>query len=179
VEGPALHRGRRLPRHGRWQTPLLAASLVLAACASPSTATVAPGDTAAAVRQRLGPATAEHSLPDGGRRLEYSGGRYGRFTLMVDTDAEGRVVAAQNVRDEAHFNRIQPGITHEELRRQLGEPSRVWRVRYHDQTVWTYRFDGRFCLVFHVGLTPQGVVEDTSYGPDAGCEERPGRLSGR
>jgi ribulose-5-phosphate 4-epimerase/fuculose-1-phosphate aldolase len=75
-------------------------------------------------------------------------------------------------RDEAHFNRIQPGITRDELRRQLGEPSRVWQVRYHDQTVWSYRFDGRFCLVFHVGITPQGVVEDTSYGPDAGCEGR-------
>jgi hypothetical protein len=150
----------------------LAAGLLLCACASPWNATVQAGEAAADVRQRLGVPTAEHTLPEGGLRLEYAGGAFGKRTLMVDADAEGRVLRAENVRDEAHFNRIQPGITREELRRELGEPSRVWAVWSHDQTVWSYRFEGHFCLIFHVGISPQGLVQDTSYGPDPDCELR-------
>ena len=159
----------RMPQVATYATLLV--SLVLSACAGPWGTTITPGEPTTSVVQRLGPPTAVHLLPDGGRRLEYWGGTYGLQTLMVETDAQGRVLGAENVRDEAHFNRIQPGITREQLRQQLGAPSWVWRVRYHDQTVWSYRFYGPFCLVFHVGITPQGVVEDTSYGPDPACEE--------
>lgn len=155
----------------------LLAGLGLGACASPWTTPIRPGDAAADLRQRIGAPTAEHVLPDGGRRLEYGTGSFGLQTLMVDVDAQGIVRGAENVRDEAHFNRIQPGITGEQVRQQIGTPSKVWRVRYHDQTVWSYRFWGPFCLIFHVGLTPQGIVEDTSYGPDPACDgprDRPG-----
>jgi hypothetical protein len=43
-------------------------------------------------------------------------------------------------------------------------------VRYRDQTVWSYRFENIFCQAFHVGISPAGVVEDTSFGPDPRCE---------
>jgi hypothetical protein len=150
----------------------LAAGLVLAASAGCALPTFRPGDTAADVQQRLGAPTAEHRLPDGVRRLEYSGGVYGKQTLMVDFDAQGRFLRAENVRDEAHFNGISAGITVEELRAQIGAPSYVWGVRYRNQTVWSYRFRSPFCIVFHVGISPAGIVEDTSYGPDPMCEPR-------
>jgi hypothetical protein len=147
----------------------LAAGVLLAGCAGLRSPTFEPGDTAADVRQRMGVPTAEHLLPDGVRRLEYSGGTFGRQTLMVDFDAQGRFVRVENVRDEAHFNAIRPGITVDELRAQIGGPSWVWGVRYRDQTVWSYRFETPFCLVFNVGISPAGIVEDTSYGPDPAC----------
>jgi hypothetical protein len=147
----------------------LAAAVLLGGCAGVA---IRPGDTTADVLQRRGAPSAEHALPDGARRLEYNGGAYGTTTLMVDTDAHGRVLRAENVRVEAHFNRIQAGITRDVLRRDLGAPSMVWGIRYRNQTVWSYRFEGPFCLIFHVGISPQGVVEDTSYGPDPICEDR-------
>lgn len=162
--GPREYRSRRAAAGA-----LLAATLWLGACAT--TASFTPADTASDVKQRLGPPTAEHALAGGGRRLEYGGGAFGTRTLMVDTDAQGRFVSAQNVRDEAHFNRIQAGISLDRLRESLGEPSRVWGVRYRNQTVWSYRFEGPFCQIFNVGISPQGIVEDTSYGPDPVCDD--------
>lgn len=151
--------------------------LLLCACASPWTTSIRPGDTADDLRQRIGPPTAEHVLPNGERRLEYWSGSFGLNTMMVDIDAQGFILGSENVRDEAHFNRIQPGINRDQLRQQLGTPSKVWRVRYRDQTVWSYKFWGPFCLIFHVGINPRGIVEDTSYGPDPACDgplDRPG-----
>ena len=76
---------------------------------------------------------------------------------------------------EARFDAIEAGLTRQQLLERLGPPGRVWAVHYHDQTVWTYRYDNTQCKVFHVGLTPQGVVEDTAYGPDPMCD-REGRF---
>jgi hypothetical protein len=149
-----------------------AAGVLLAASAGCGTTTILPGDTAADVQQRLGAPTAEHLLPDGVRRLEYSGTLQGKQTLMVDFDAQGRFLRAENVRDEVHFNSIRAGITVDELRAQIGRPSYVWGVRYRNQTVWSYRYRTPFCIVFHVGITPTGIVEDTSYGPDPMCQPR-------
>jgi hypothetical protein len=154
------------PRPTLWLALTFAA--LLTACAG---TTIVNGESVTAVRQRLGTPSAEHAQPDGGSRLEYGGGSFGTRTLMVDIDAQGRVLGAENVRDEAHFNRVQAGISLAELRRQLGEPSRVWGVRYRNQTVWSYRFESPFCQIFNVGITPQGIVEDTSYGPDPLCED--------
>jgi len=125
------------------------------------------GDTLDDVRQRIGKPGSEHATPDGGHRLLYP---MGKTTYLLTFDALGRLQTWENVLDEAHFARISPGMTREQVQAQLGAPARVWSVRYHDQTVWSYRFETPFCLLFHVGLTPHGVVEDTSYGPDPRCE---------
>jgi hypothetical protein len=131
-----------------------------------------PGDALADVRQRLGEPTAEHPLQGGRLRLEYATGPFGKHTWMADFDAQGRLQTFEDVLTEAQFARIEAGISTEQLRLQLGRPSRVWAVRYHDQTVWSYRYFSPACLLFHVGITPQGIVEDTSYGPDPLCERR-------
>ncbi len=148
--------------------PLLLAAL-LAGCAGLPQSLQA-GDDAAAVVARLGPPTAEFPLPGGGRRLQYASGPFGKHTWLVDLDAAGRFVRWEEALTEANFARIERGLTTAQLRERLGPPARVWAVRYRDQTVWTYRFENFQCLVFHVGVTPQGVVEDTSYGPDPACE---------
>ncbi len=128
------------------------------------------GDDADTVRQKLGPPPAEYSLPDGSRKWAYPTSPFGKHTTMVTLDAAGRVLHWEEALTEARFNTIEAGLTRQQLLERLGPPARVWAVRYHDQTVWTYRYDNTQCQVFHVGLTPQGVVEDTSYGPDPMCE---------
>jgi hypothetical protein len=142
----------------------------LAACATGLPNHLQPGARVDDVLRQLGPSNAEHRLPDGGRKLEFASGPFGKTTYMVRFDAQGRMLAWENVLDEAHFNQISAGMTQQQLLQALGRPSKVWAVRYHAQTVWSYRFEGRSCELFHVGITPQGVVEDTSYGPDPLCE---------
>jgi hypothetical protein len=146
------------------------AALLLAGCAALSGPTPMPGDDAAAVLAALPAPTGEFANADGSRRLEFARGPFGRQTHMLDIDASGRIVRWEQVLTEAHFATIQPGISSEELRRKIGRPSWVWGVRYRDQTVWSYRFENIFCQAFHVGISPAGVVEDTSFGPDPRCE---------
>src|SRR2546421_12027727 len=64
-------------------------------------ASFAPGSSAASVIERLGPPTAQHATPAGGRRLEYGGGAFGPRTAMLDLDASDRLLAADPVRARA------------------------------------------------------------------------------
>jgi len=159
------------PRRFKLAT-LCATAIALAGCATAWWHPPQPGERLAEVRQRLGEPSAEHALPASGRRLEYATGPFGKHTWMADFDADGRLLRFEDVLTEAQFARIEAGMTAEQVRVQLGRPSRIWAVRYHSQTVWSYRYNSLACLLFHVGLTPQGVVEDTSYGPDPLCERR-------
>jgi len=150
-------------------TVALAAALWLSACAGlPSS--LQPGDTVDTVLQQLGPASAEYPLPGGGRKLQFASAPFGKHTYNVEFDADGRLLRWEEALTEARFNRVEPGLPAAAVRERFGPPARIWGVRYHDQTVWTYRYDNTQCQVFHIGLTPQGVVEDTSYGPDPMCE---------
>jgi hypothetical protein len=148
----------------------ITAALLLAGCASFSAPPPQPGEDAAAVLARLPAPTGEFANADGSRRLEFARGPFGRQTHMLDIGADGRVQRWEQVLTEAQFATVQPGISSDELRRKIGRPSWTWGVRYRDQTVWSYRFDNIFCQAFHVGISPAGVVEDTSFGPDPRCE---------
>lgn len=153
---------------------------VLAACAALVTACalsygpgpLKPGDSIDVASRQMGRPTGEHRRDDGGLRLEFARGPLGKHTYMLDFDAQGRLLQWEQVLNEAHFGSLRVGMTTEEVLVRLGHPAEVWAVRYHDQTVWSYRFDGPFCQLFHVGITPGRIVEDTSYGPDPLCERR-------
>jgi outer membrane protein assembly factor BamE (lipoprotein component of BamABCDE complex) len=147
----------------------LAATALLAGCATP--ASMPAGTPLDAVRQRWGAPTLSFPQPEGGQRLLYSTAPFGVNTYRLDFDAQGRLLHAEDVQTEAHFNNdVHPGMTREQVQREIGPPSFTWAVRYHQQTVWSYRFQGQVCRVFNIGLTPQGVVEDASYGHDPNCE---------
>jgi len=152
----------------------LCAALLLAGCAL-GQPPLQLGDDADTVRSKLGPPAADYPLPGGSHRWAYPTGPFGKSTTLVTLDAAGRVTAWEEALTEARFDAIEAGLTRQQLLERLGPPGRVWAVHYHDQTVWTYRYDNTQCKVFHVGLTPQGVVEDTAYGPDPMCD-REGRF---
>lgn len=144
----------------------LLAILGLAGCAIHA---LQPGARLDETRERLGRPAFEQVTAGGGRRLLYP---MGLQTFALEFDTQGRLLHSQNVLTETHFATVTPGMAREQLRAMFGNPSRVWGVRFRNQTVWSYSFDDLFCRQFHVGLTPQGIVEDTSYGPDPRCEER-------
>lgn len=146
------------------------AGLVLLAGCSACGLDPQAGETLDSVQDRLGTPSRSWTHPDGSHRLAYAFGSYSHQTCMVDFDSQGRLQKAENVRDEAHFLQVKPGMSRDELEQLLGPPSWTWAVAYHHQTVWSYRFENPFCEVFHVGLTPAGVVEDSAHGPDPICD---------
>jgi hypothetical protein len=147
----------------------VAAAFALAGCAGFGPAAVAPGTSMSEARAKLGPPTGEHPRA-GGTRLEYATGPFGGTTWMLDFDAQGRLARSEQVLTEKRFFAIVPGMAAQEVRAEIGRPGETWRNERVKQTVWTYRFDGPFCLLFNVGLNDNGRVTDTGFSPDPRCE---------
>ena len=154
------------------KTKLIAftAALALSACAT-HTPNRLPIDTPMADALRsLGPASHQYELPDATKRLEYSGGTYGKHTWMLDFNAAGQLTARTQVRTEMRFNQVLAGMTQAEVLQRIGHPSEQSVLAYQKQTVWSYRYEGPFCIWFLVGLAADGRVVDTAYLPDPICE---------
>ncbi len=156
----------------RFATASVLAVAALAACTSYGPQSLAPGAPVETVRQSLGVPTGEFAQPDGGRRLEYARGPFGRHTYMLDFDASGRLLRWEQVLTEAKFNTIAAGMEGRDVQALIGHSfdQRVVGVAERRQTVWAYRYETPFCQYFQVGIDSQGKVMDTSYGPDPLCE---------
>ena len=153
----------------------LAASLLVSGCA---VLPPAPGTQRAALQGSWGAPTAEHALPDGGRRLEYASGPYGRTTWMLDLDAAGRVLQARQVLNEAEFEAVMstPQLHRDEVLRRLGAPGEVrgygWRREDRGNQIWSWRYPTNDCLWFELTLTADGRVTGGGYGADPACDRR-------
>jgi hypothetical protein len=136
---------------------------------------VRAGDSREAVIARWGPPTARYAMAAGAERLEYASGPFGRTTWMIDVDAGGRVRAASQVLNEAHFAAFQgraPGMSRAELLRELGTPGERKGVGWQgDGELWAWRYPTNDCLWFLVTLdTRTGQVRDAGYGIDPRCD---------
>lgn len=148
----------------------LVAAAFLAACATAPSRVVQPGQSVAEVEQALGQPSGRYTLSEGGSRLEYARGPYGKQTWMIDVDAAGRVRSVQQVLNEANFGTIAPGAARDDVLRRLGRPSER-RGAYGNVELWQYRYDAIFCQWFVVTMTQQGKVRDTGYVPDPMCDD--------
>jgi hypothetical protein len=141
--------------------------VVLGACAMPDS--IKPGATEADVFGKLGKPDSEFALPDGVKRLEYNRGEYMQRSWMVDLDREGHVARVDQVRDEAHFARLNVGTDDQaSVRRALGTP---WKVEYYPPSkltgwLYPYRESGVFNSVMTVMFDPSGVLRRAENGPD-------------
>jgi outer membrane protein assembly factor BamE (lipoprotein component of BamABCDE complex) len=151
---------------------------LVAACTGYGPRDVRTGQTADEVAQAMGPPTARHALPQGGTRLEYARGPFGKHTYMVDLDPQGRVTSWKQVLNDASFMTVQPGWTQAELLMQLGRPSDRRSGGWQGGEVWSYRYDATFCLWFQVSVHG-GRVTSTGYGPDPLCDVNDDRTSAR
>ncbi len=149
----------------------LAAALLVAACAMP---TVGAGEARETVLSRWGQPTARYAMAGGGERLEYASGPYGRTTWMIDIDAGGRVAAASQVLNEAHFADFQgraPGMSRAELLRELGRPGEVKGAGLRGGELWSWRYPTNDCLWFQVEIdTAADKVRSGGYGIDPRCD---------
>jgi hypothetical protein len=147
----------------------LCALALLSACALPP---LQPGMTEVDVLRSWGVPTGRHALPDGGTRMEYASGPYGKVTWMVDLDAQGQFLRAEQVLDEAHFSRVNLGMSSADVLRLLGRPADRL-VDFRDRQTWYWRYESVLCLWFGVTFSPQGIViEGGHYSIDPICEPR-------
>ncbi len=155
----------------------LSAALLLVGCAGYGPGNLAPGQTEADVRARMGEPTDRASLPAGGSRLDYARGPMGAHTYRIDLDATGRVQSVQQILTESNFEAVRPGETPADVRERLGPPAEQ-RVGWRGVgEVWSYRYDHRVeCRWFQVWLV-EGRVREASYASDPLCDERR-KLSG-
>jgi hypothetical protein len=157
-----------LTRHTTFS--VAAAICVLSACASVTPSRLAVGTPMTEVVRGLGPATFEYALPDATKRLEYAGGTYGKHTWMLDFNAAGTLTRSTQVLTEGRFNQVLAGMSQDEVLMRLGHPAEQSVITFQKQTVWSYRFEGPFCVWFQIGLDASGRVVDTGYLPDPMCE---------
>jgi hypothetical protein len=147
-------------------TSSLLVVLVMASCASPDR--IPNGQTEAEVRQRYGTPLAEVPIP-GGKRLQYVAPPFAQTGYMVDLDASGRVVRAEQVMDDAHFGRVKIGQdTMATVERDFGPPSRVSFYRVSGRNpVWNYKYvQTAFPMMMSVYFDERGVVSRLESGPD-------------
>jgi len=143
---------------------------LLGACAGYSPDGFGTGAALADVKQVMGPPTGEYALPSGNKRIEYARGPYGKHTYMLDFDAGDRLLSWEQVLTEARFGAVAPGMRSQDVLMALGRPSALRPLAMRQLTLWSYRFDGPFCQLFHVDVNRAGQVAGTGYGPDPLCE---------
>ena len=96
-------------------------AVMLAACAPPGPADLKTGASADEIKAQMGTPVATHTLPNGDKRLEFSG--RGAMTYMLDVDASGRLVKWTQVLTEANFRNIVPGMARKQVLMTLGQPA--------------------------------------------------------
>lgn len=155
-----------------------AAAALLALCAA-GCGTLTPGATPVGtpietVRHGIAAPTGEYKLPNGGIRLEFAQGSFGKQTWMLDFDAGGHLVTNQQVLTEANFWNITPGMNANDVRMRLGRPANVFNVPWQQLQVWNYRFPTGDCVWFQVSLSQAGnqagQVTESSMGSDPACD---------
>ena len=154
---------------------VFACSTLLMACQAYGPQGLAPGASKAQVQAQMGDATASHSppadRPQVASRLEFARGPLGKHTYMLDFDAQGRLLAWEQVLTEPQFFKVTPGWRDAEVRALLGTPSNVRSVGWRGETVWAYRYESAFCVWFEISLI-NALVVGTGNGPDPLCEGR-------
>jgi hypothetical protein len=145
---------------------------LLAACGTYGPGDLKAGQSEADARTRLGEPTVRSTLPNGGARLDYARGPYGKHTYRVELDGSGKVVAVGQLLTETNFETLRPGWSKEQVSAQLGPPSETrggWRGLGE---VWSYRYDWlNICRWFQVWMV-DGQVREVGYAPDPACDEK-------
>ena len=149
---------------------VLVFAAVLAGCAALAPASAPLGTPIGEVRSGSFGPTGEYPLPDGGTRLEFAQGSFGKQTWMLDFDAKGILRSKEQVLTETNFALVKPGMPGSEVRMRLGRPAHVFSVQRQHIQVWNYRFFGGDCVWFQVSVSDAGPVTEAGIGTDPACD---------
>jgi outer membrane protein assembly factor BamE (lipoprotein component of BamABCDE complex) len=139
---------------------ILPALFLVAACASDGVG-LRPGVAGEQeVRNAMGNPALELRNPDGSRQMVYPSGPFGTRTLMVRLGRDGMFESVQQVLDEDHFYRIQPGLSRDDVLRLIGPPRQTSDFPRLQQEAWDYRFQDTwgYTAIFSVMFNRDGQV---------------------
>jgi hypothetical protein len=158
----------------RWCVAAFSAVL-LAGCAFPGG--MPKGTSIGQMRSGFIKPTEEFQLPGGITRLEFMQGAFGRETFMLDFDADGKLIASNQVLTEGKLLSIQPGESEESVRMRFGRPVQIDPIGWQKRHVLDYRYQASDCIWFRVSIdNATGQVTDTGPGPDPVCDGGPSRF---
>ena len=147
----------------------LLAGLALSGCAGYAPPVQFIGMERAAVIAQMGQPDRERSI-EGGSRLEFPRGPYGRHTWFVYFDAGGHASRAEQVLTTENFARINPGMAQDEVLSLLGRPGDTRLLGRSRGVVWSYRYENHDCRWFQVELSLERAVRSAGYGEPPECE---------
>ncbi len=122
----------------RCRTYALAVVLALAA-ACVNFPSISPGTPAPEVRAKFGAPEAIWKNPDGSEAWEYPLGPVGVQTYMITLGPDQTVREVRQVLSLEYLDKVQPGMSREEVRRMIGKPREIDFFPARDEEVWTWR----------------------------------------
>jgi hypothetical protein len=111
--------------------------VIIAGCATPLTSGTS---READVYQRLGQPDVRFENADGSRILMYPGGPLGSQSYRVRIAPDGYVESIEELLNEEHFARIRPGMTADQVRRELGRHGDAMKFANLHENVWSWRY---------------------------------------
>jgi len=155
------------PRRFVAWTLALAILLGLVACDRQAISELEEGiSTEADVRERFGAPEAVWDGDDGAQIYEYNRQPAGYQNFQITIGADGKMAALRQVLAPHNFDRIQPGMPMEQVRRLLGKPMKItpYALKQETHHDWRYR-DGPnegdakvFTVVFNPDLRVVSTV---------------------
>jgi len=115
--------------------------------------------TEAQVRERFGEPERIWPEDGGARTLEYNRQPAGQRNYMITIGADGKMSALRQVLAPHHFEKVQPGMAQEQVRRLLGKPAKRITYDLKQETEWDWNWgDGPRHMIFTVVFGPDGTV---------------------
>jgi len=132
----------------------------------------APGNMKPGLSERdaiksLGQPRAIYVLPDGTRRLEYSGS-FTQETWMMDFQ-NGSLKRSEQVMTVEKFSQLKPAQDNKtSVQNLFGTPFEIVQLARLEREVWSYRLklNGVFPALMHVQFDRSGIVREIFSGPD-------------
>jgi hypothetical protein len=129
------------------------AAVLLIACASAGCASfssIAPGDSAQSVAERVGKPATLWKNSDGSELWQYPQGFYATQTFIVTIDPNQRVQEIHQALSEPYFSKVQAGMARDDVFRLLGRPREIWTFGARNEETWTWRYYDTNYMFFNV-----------------------------
>lgn len=113
------------------------------------------------VRDRFGAPDNVWQEADGSHTLEYNRQPMGHQNYMITIGANGKMTALRQVLAPHNFEKVQPGMDQETIRRMLGQPAKRMTFQLKQETDWDWNWIDPPTreMVFTVTFGPDGRVK--------------------
>jgi outer membrane protein assembly factor BamE (lipoprotein component of BamABCDE complex) len=118
---------------------LAAIAFVLLASACANFAGISPGTPAKQIQSKFGAPGTVWKNPDGSEVWEYPLGPVGVQTYMITIGSNQAVREVHQVLSAEYLDKVQAGMSREEVRRLIGTPREITFFPARDEEVWIWR----------------------------------------